>query len=200
MTKVICFGDSLVDGSSYLTKTLCMRLSEKWRGVDVINLGVAGTDTVYQITNQQPKMAQYKPSLVIFQTGTNDITGGSDNAATICARMASLYEYCKTTLHADVWAMTCVPSEWELTKGTSTLGNLSARQPVRTAVNSWIRAQPDNVDLVIDAWTLLRDLADPVMFNPAYRFTGWGPPEDTNISNHWNDVGLQLVIDQLIPD
>jgi len=70
----ITMGDGITSGSGPSGRTWAERLRVK--DVDIINLAVSGTHTLYGVDHIDDYMQEYKPSLVMVLYGVNDISAG----------------------------------------------------------------------------------------------------------------------------
>lgn len=179
MNTIVCIGDSLTYGKSWLngsdlSLTLNTRLSIRYSGLSVVNLGVNG-DTSSGVDSRKTDADRYSPFRVIVWIGINDVSSGV-SANTLETNLQSIYTYYKSTKKYEVWAVTITPKDDD-----GVLAN-----GVRLAVNVWIRNDALNVDRVIDAWTTIRDPNDVNKRLPAYA--------DPNTQNHMNDAGMAAIV------
>jgi len=70
----ITMGDGITSGSGPSGRTWAERL--RVIGVDIINLAVSGTHSLYGADHIDEYMQEYKPSLVMVLYGVNDISAG----------------------------------------------------------------------------------------------------------------------------
>ena len=83
LVRYMSMGDSLTQGvgvENLETSAFPALLAQRWRDqgceVELFNVGISGS-TVEQIINEQlPNLADFKPTLVTFQSGGNDIVNG----------------------------------------------------------------------------------------------------------------------------
>jgi lysophospholipase L1-like esterase len=156
---IVCMGDSLTAGSNgegTLTKTLNIRIAEKYPGLSVVNLGVPGESAV-GLNIRRANANLYSPFRVIVWSGVNDVAA-DQSAVTVQNTLQGIYTYYKVSLGYEVWAFTITPVDTDS----------GARNTVRNTVNTWIKDTATSVDRVIDAWTALRDPSDPGKRLPAY--------------------------------
>ena len=83
VVRYLALGDSLTQGigaADIETGSFPARLSERWRTkgckVELKNVGVSGYTAGQVITDQLPEIAPFKPTLITFQSGANDIANG----------------------------------------------------------------------------------------------------------------------------
>ena len=203
MSNIICIGDSNVAGvwgneggnPTAMENPMSNVLANKLNGTAVINLGVGG-DNCALIDARKSTVLQYNPSIIICEFGTNDLIHDAV-FSNVQSQMASLFSYFKNTAKAKVWVLTVLPSEME-TVASGYSGTFNSHQ-VRLDINTWLRTVPTNVDLVTDAWTLVRDPNEPMRFLYDYRGTS-GYPWYGEYTNHWNQAGVNLVVSQMLSD
>lgn len=197
MSSVVCIGDSLVAGRhGDLVNPLSNVLANKWNDTAVVNLGVGGDD-IADIDARKSSVLEYRPAIVVCEFGTNNITNNA-SYSTIQQALQSLYQYFKTTVKANVWVLTIPPCEFEVPENPS--GIYYNSHEVRLQINEWIRSKPTYVDLVTDAWTLVRDPSDTLRFAPEYRGTSGSYEQYFGYTNHWNQAGVNLIVDQMLTD
>ena len=201
MSNIICIGDSLVagvwgniDGNTAMETPMSNVLANKLNDTAIINLGVGG-DNCALINARKSEVLKFNPAVVICEFGTNDIINNSV-FSTVQTAMANLYSYFKNTAKASVWVLTIPPAEME-DPSYENASYWNSHQ-VRLDINSWLRTKPTNVDLVTDAWTLVRDPNQPRRFLEAYR--GTSGVEYKGYTNHWNQAGVNLVVSQMLID
>lgn len=197
MSSVVCIGDSLVAGRhGDLVNPISNVLANKWNGTSVINLGVGG-DGIADIDARKTSVLNYSPAVIICEFGTNNI-GNNASFSAIQSGMAALYSYFKNTVKASVWVLTIPPSEFEVPGNPS--GIYYNSHAVRMQINEWIMTNPENVDIVVDAWTLVRDPNDPLRFAPEYRGVSGSYEQYFGYTNHWNQAGVNLIANQILID
>lgn len=197
MSNIICIGDSLIAGGhGDLVNPMSNVLANKLNGTAVINMGVGG-DSIAQIDARKSTVLAYSPTIIICEFGTNNIVNDAV-FSTVQTGLANLYSYFKNTAKAWVWVLTIPPSEFEIPGNPS--GIYYNSHAVRLQINEWIMTNPVNVDLVTDAWTLVRDPNEPRQFAQQYR--GVSGPEEIyhGVTNHWNQAGVNLVVNQMVTD
>lgn len=174
---IVCVGDSLTfgsNGSGTLTKPMNIRISEKYPGLRIVNLGVPGESAV-SLYARRADAALHSPFRVIVWSGVNDIA--LDTAAVdLQNTLQSIYTYYKVTRGYEVWAYTITPVDTDS----------SGRNAIRNTVNSWIKNTASNVDRVIDAWTAIRNPSDTGKRLPAYA-------DDASIV-HLNDAAYASIL------
>jgi acyl-CoA thioesterase-1 len=81
--RYLALGDSLTQGVGALdeqTGAFPALLSERWRAdgcdVELRNVGVSGYTAGQVVTDQLPAIEDFKPTLITFQAGANDIANG----------------------------------------------------------------------------------------------------------------------------
>lgn len=176
--SIVCLGDSITFGKDWLNgsdlnKPLNVRLSEKYPGIRVINLGV-NSENVTQIEARKETALLYSPSKVVIWGGINDIYGLTD-LSVVQSKLQTMYTYFKN-LGCDVYALTITPRDDDnATKNTN-----------RDTINSWIKNTATNIDKIIDAWTIIADPQDTTQRLSAYA--------DPNTPNHFNDAGMEAIV------
>lgn len=186
----------MAGGYGDLVNPISNVLANKLNRTAVINMGV-WSDSIELIDARKSDVLKYNPAAIICEFGTNNL-GNDASFSYIQSRMANLYSYFKNTAKASVWALTIVPSEFEVPGNPS--GIYYNSHAVRMQLNDWIRSHPANVDIVTDAWTLVRDPNDELRFAPEYRGIT-GPPEQFfGYTNHWNQAGVNLVASHILID
>lgn len=197
MSNIICMGDSLVAGGyGDLVNPMSNVLANKLNGTAIINMGVGG-DSLPLLDARKSEVLKYNPVAVICEFGTNNL-GNDASFSYIQGGMANLYSYYKNTAKAQVWVLTIPPSEFEVPGNPS--GIYYNSHAVRMQLNEWIMTKPTNVDLVTDAWTLVVDPNDELRFAPEYRGIT-GPYEQFfGYTNHWNQAGVNLIVNQILTD
>lgn len=179
MNTVVCIGDSLTYGKSWLNgsdlaMTLNVRLSIKYPGISFVNLGANGEITT-ALDIRKAEADAYNPFRVIVWEGINDISIGV-SAATIQSNLQSIYTYYKVTKGYEVWALTITPKD----------DNSTAQNTVRDNVNYWIKYHATSVDRAIDAF---RAIVSPV--DNTIRYWKYADP---NTQNHMNDAGMAAIV------
>jgi hypothetical protein len=139
--------------------------------------GFSGTGYESAMSAREDLMVRCGVTHVIVLLGTNDVFGSSNNAATIEGDLAYIYDEL-AHLGYTVWAAT-MPPQTTSTDSFVTVANQSvtARESVRTAVNTWSRSNPVNVVGVLECCA-------PVESSPG---SGkWAaPPAGTPEGVHW---------------
>lgn len=80
--RYLSMGDSLTQGigADDENGAFPARLAERWRDagctVDLFNVGISGYTAEQIISDQLPNVADFKPTVITFQTGANDIANG----------------------------------------------------------------------------------------------------------------------------
>ena len=80
VVRYLAIGDSLTQGvgaPDYETGAFPAVLAEKWRArgctVELMNVGESGFTAAQMVSDQLPKIAEFKPTFISFQSGANDI-------------------------------------------------------------------------------------------------------------------------------
>jgi lysophospholipase L1-like esterase len=204
---IVCFGDSITDGNGSLIDghtrwpdVLRARLAQlpASRSKSVVNEGISGNQIVFYPGLNPPTsptafdrmdrdvLQRAGVTHVIFFEGSNDLARGAtfqqitDGLTTIYtrARNAGLKIIGATVIprHNAAWR----PAEMN---------------PVRHAVNAWIRDQASPVGLldgVIDFDALLKDPNDPDLINPLYDSTDHIHPNSAGYLVMGNAIDLTL--------
>lgn len=83
VVRYLALGDSLSEGIGApdpATGSFPARVSERWRAngckIELQNSGVSGYTAAQILSDQVPDIATFKPTLITFQTGANDIANG----------------------------------------------------------------------------------------------------------------------------
>ncbi len=80
--RYLSMGDSLTQGIGADDEdgAFPARLAERWRDegctVDLLNAGISGYTAAQIISDQLPNVADFRPTIITFQTGANDIANG----------------------------------------------------------------------------------------------------------------------------
>lgn len=80
--RYLSMGDSLTQGigADDDDGAFPARLAERWRDagctVDLLNAGISGYTAAQIISDQLPNVADFRPTIITFQTGANDIANG----------------------------------------------------------------------------------------------------------------------------
>lgn len=177
MNSIVCIGDSLTYGKGWLngsdlSRTLNVRLAQKYSGIDVVNLGING-NTTGDINTRKTSADSYSPFRIVVWAGINDIFNGVSEA-TIKSNLQSIYDYYKNTKHYEVWAITITPLD----------GDTLNHNTLRNTINNWIKSS--NVDRVIDAFSVVADPNDSTKRLGAYA--------DPNTPSHINDLGVSEIV------
>lgn len=183
MRHLICIGDSLVRGigwsnNSSPVKPLNVRLSEKYPGIRVVNLGI-GSETTTQLNARKSAVDSYAPFRVMVWSGVNDVFADID-AATIQSNLQAIYTYFSGQGY-EVVALTIPPRD----------GDSSARNTVRNTVNNWIRNTATGLILKVDAWSIIADPTDTTRRLPAYA------ADDPISPSHINDAAYAALVEAL---
>lgn len=154
-SKIYGLGDSLTY-NDYLTGLVAL-MGSAWSKV---NRGVSGNTTTQMLARFGADVAAGNDAaVVIVWGGINDICAG-DSAATIHARLQTLYSAAKAT-GAIVVALNVTPfkasADWT-----------AGRQTVTDALNTLIAGSSTDVDLNIDLYTLMEDPGTPDTLLAAY--------------------------------
>jgi lysophospholipase L1-like esterase len=191
---VVCFGDSItdgngstVDGHNRWPDVLRDRLAAlpASQSKSVVNEGISGNQiTFYPGLNpptsptaldrmERDVLSRAGVTHVIFFEGSNDLARGA-SFDQITAGLTEVYQRARAA-GLRIVGVTVIPrhnAAW-----------LPAYNPVRHAVNEWIRSNPD-LDAVLDFDELLKDPADPDHINPLY---------DSGDHIHPNPAGYALM-------
>jgi lysophospholipase L1-like esterase len=191
---VVCFGDSItdgngskVDGHNRWPDVLRNRLAAlpASQSKSVVNEGISGNQiVVYPGLNppssptavdrmERDVLSRSGVTHVIFFEGSNDLARGA-SFDQITAGLTEVYQRARAA-GLRIIGVTVIPrhnAAW-----------LPAYNPVRHAVNDWIRSNPD-LDAVLDFDDLLKDPADPDHINPLY---------DSGDHIHPNPAGYALM-------
>lgn len=178
MSVIACIGDSITYGKEWpgggdLQRSMNTRLSSKYPGVKVANLGVNG-DTSSGLWTRRADVNKYNPFRVLIWIGINDVSG-SVPANTLISNLQNIYTYYKG-LSYEVWALTITPCDTDS----------SDKNAVRATVNSWIKNTATNVDRTIDAHAAIVDPNDATKRSSLYAVIG--------SPNHINDTGMAAVV------
>lgn len=176
MNTFVCIGDSLTagaNGAGTLTKKMTNRLSEKYSGIKVVNLGISG-DTASGVYTRRTDANSYSPFKIVVWAGVNDIAIGVSEA-TLKSTLQSIYDYYNSVGY-EVWALTITPVD----------GQTSGKDTIRDNVNSWIKTTATNVNRVIDTFTIIADPSNLNVRLPAYC--------DTTSIVHLNDAGYAAIV------
>lgn len=149
---VVAVGDSITlgrDGGDTITPGGCFGY-EGWperaslaQGWAVVNLG-ASSQTASNFTTStnwdwaRADLATTVPDVAIISLGTNDIQN-STSATSIEGYLASAINNLRVFGVKEIWLGTIIPRGWT-----------DAREATRTAVNTWIRQTPLDIDGVVD--------------------------------------------------
>ena len=174
--RIVCIGDSLVRGldwgyNSDLQKPLNVRLSEKYGGIAVVNLGINGDGTL-NVYNRRESVVEYDPFRVIVWAGVNDTA--TLTAQQIETNLQNTYNYF-AALNYEVIAVTITPVDTDP----------QAQNSVRWSVNDWMKNTAANVVKVADAFTAIADPLDVTQRLEEYA--------DINTPVHLNDAGMAAV-------
>jgi lysophospholipase L1-like esterase len=80
--RYLSMGDSLTEGigADDADGAFPARLAERWRDagctVELLNAGISGYTAEQIISDQLPNVADFRPTIITFQTGGNDIANG----------------------------------------------------------------------------------------------------------------------------
>jgi len=81
--RYLAIGDSLTQGigpDNFEQAAFPIRLGERWKAkgckVEVKNAGISGYTVAQMIQDEVPEIAAFKPTLITFQSGANDIANG----------------------------------------------------------------------------------------------------------------------------
>jgi lysophospholipase L1-like esterase len=176
---IVCFGDSITDGNGSTIDG-----HDRWPDVlrarlaalpasgskSVVNEGISGNQIMFYPGLNPPTsptaldrmardvLGRAGVTHVIFFEGSNDIARGA-TFEQITVGLTEVYNRARAAGLAIVGA-TVIPRH-------NAAWRPAEMNPVRHAVNDWIRAHPD-LDAVLDFDTLLRDPLDPDLINPLY--------------------------------
>jgi lysophospholipase L1-like esterase len=175
---IVCFGDSItdgngstVDGHNRWPDVLRGRLAAlpASQSKSVVNEGISGNQIIFYPGLNPPTsptaldrmerdvLSRAGVTHVIFFEGSNDLARGA-TFEQITDGLTQVYQRAKDA-GLKIIGATVIPrhnAAW-----------LPAYNPVRHAVNDWIRSNPD-LDAVLDFDALLKDPANPDLINPLY--------------------------------
>jgi lysophospholipase L1-like esterase len=151
--EVYCFGDSLTfgagSGDMNMTHKLQDHLGELW---NINQAGISGNTTTQMIARLDADVLDYNNAeYVTVWAGINDVHD-DDSAADIQTNLQTIYSAISDA-GAKVIAIYMTPFK-------TSSGWTADRQTVVDAVNAWITASATDVDYIIDAYTLLENVAD----------------------------------------
>jgi lysophospholipase L1-like esterase len=176
---IVCFGDSITDGNGSTTDghnrwpdVLRSRLAAlpASRSKSVVNEGISGNQIrFYPGLNpptsptavdrmQRDVLDRAGVTHVIFFEGSNDLARGA-TFEQITAGLQEVYDRARAAGLAIIGA-TVIPRH-------NAAWRPAEMNPVRHAVNAWIRTHPD-LDAVLDFDALLKDPVNPDLINPLY--------------------------------
>ncbi len=191
---IVCFGDSITDGNGSTVDG-----HNRWQDVlrsriaalpasqskSVVNEGISGNQITFYPGLNPPTsptaldrmdrdvLSRAGVTHVIFFEGSNDLARGA-TFEQITAGLTEVYQRVKAA-GLRIIGVTVIPrhnAAW-----------LPAYNPVRHAVNDWIRSNPD-LDGVLDFDELLKDPSNPDHINPIY---------DSGDHIHPNPAGYALM-------
>ena len=176
---IVCFGDSItdgngstIDGHNRWPDVLRDRLAAlpAGRRKSVVNEGISGNQIVFYPGLNPPTSPTAMDRMqrdvldragvthVIFFEGSNDLARGA-SFEQITAGLTQVYGRAKAAGLRIIGA-TVIPRH-------NAAWNPATMNPVRHAVNAWIRSNPD-LDAVLDFDALLRDPSNPDLIYPPY--------------------------------
>lgn len=191
---IVCFGDSItdgngstVDGHNRWPDVLRNRIAAlpAVQSKSVVNEGISGNQIMFYPGLNPPTsptaldrmdrdvLSRAGVTHVIFFEGSNDLARGA-TFEQITAGLTEVYQRAKAA-GLVIIGVTVIPrhnAAW-----------LPAYNPVRHAVNDWIRSNPD-LDAVLDFDELLKDPSNPDHINPIY---------DSGDHIHPNPAGYALM-------
>lgn len=158
-------------GTSYVTT-----LRERCTDVGFTNLGISGQGTSQMLARYDEQVLNCNYGEIIILAGVNDMGRSLDE---IKNNLANMYRQAKQK-GLKVIAVTVLPwrgySSWSEAKQTKT-----------EDLNAWIKSKPENVDIVVDAYSSLNDPNNNGHLKP-----GYGGPL------HPNSEGQKAVADAII--
>jgi len=176
---IVCFGDSItdgngstIDGHNRWPDVLRNRLAAfpASRSKSVVNEGISGNQIIFYPGLNPPTsptaldrmerdvLSRAGVTHVIFFEGSNDLARGA-TFEQITAGLTQVYQRAKDAGLIIIGA-TVIPRH-------NAAWVPATMNPVRHAVNAWIRSNPE-LDAVLDFDALLKDPADPDLINPLY--------------------------------
>ncbi|MBX3231206.1 MAG: SGNH/GDSL hydrolase family protein [Labilithrix sp.] len=113
--RYLALGDSLTQGvgaSDESTGSFPARLAKKWRDegceVELLNVGVSGYTAQQVVDDQLPQMADFKPTIVTFQAGANDIA----HSVTLSAYRTAVKKVLTDTKATGARVIVLAQNEW----------------------------------------------------------------------------------------
>ncbi len=200
--SIVCFGDSITDGNGSTIDghdrwpdVLRNRLAAlpASRSKSVVNEGISGNQIIFYPELRPPTsptaldrmerdvLSRAGVTHVIFFEGSNDLARGA-TFEQITDGLTQVYQRAKDAGLMIIGA-TVIPrhnAAW-----------LPEYNPVRHAVNAWIRSNPD-LDAVLDFDALLKDPTNPNLINPLYDSGDHIHPNPAGYAVMGNAINLEI--------
>lgn len=211
-TAVVAFGDSITDGTCTTLDahdrwedivSMRLTLQSEARKIAMVNEGIGG-NTVTREGLTPPAattpgierfdrdvLGHHGVSHVVLFMGTNDINR-AQSAVRVIEGLSSLISRIKGSGMKAI-GVTIVPRHQTATPGSALPGWTPEKTAIRNEVNQWIRTKA-TFDGVIDFDTVVRNQADPNLFNPQFNCGDNIHPSPAGYFAMGNAVDLKLFL------